>query len=66
MRVVTLKRLTEFSTKHPQSKIPLLYWYELVKDANWKNLADIKEDFNTVDYVGNNRNTIKLVRNKLK
>jgi len=32
-----------------------LYWYEIVRQSNWKNLDDIKQDFNTVDYVGNNR-----------
>ena len=55
MRVVTPKKLREYSVKHPQAKIPLLYWYEIVKSAKWKNLADNKIDFNSVDYVGNNR-----------
>ena len=55
MRVVTPKRLTEFSKKHPISKTPLLHWYEITRKANWKNLGDIKKDFRTVDYVGNNR-----------
>ena len=44
-----------FSKKHSQSRIPLLNWYEVVKKSKWKNLSDIKEDFNYVDYVGNNR-----------
>jgi len=55
MRVVTPKRLTEFAKKHSQAKIPLLHWYEIVKDAKWNNLDDVKTDFNSVDYVGNNR-----------
>ncbi|NOX48152.1 MAG: type II toxin-antitoxin system HigB family toxin [Chlorobi bacterium] len=55
MRVVTPKRLSEFSRKHPKSKIPLLYWYEIVKDANWGSLTDIRADFRSVDYIGNNR-----------
>lgn len=55
MRVVTPKRLSEFAKKHSQSKIPLLYWYEIVRKADWKTLDDIKKDFNAVDYVGNNR-----------
>lgn len=54
MRVVAPRRLTEFSRKHPQSKIPLLYWYEIVKSANWNSLDEIKQDFNSVDYVGDN------------
>jgi len=55
MRVVTPKRLKEFSKKYPHSKIPLLYWYEIVRNAQWNGLDDIKADFNSVDYVGNNR-----------
>jgi len=55
MCVVTPSRLKEFSLLHPKAKIPLLHWYEIVKKAKWKNLSDIKEDFRTVDYVGNNR-----------
>ncbi len=55
MRVVTPKRLSEFSRKQPMAKIPLLHWYEIVRQANWKSLNDIKQDFNSVDYVGNNR-----------
>jgi mRNA interferase HigB len=63
MRVVTPKRLTEFSKKHPQSKIPLLYWYEIVKSANWNSLDEIKQDFNSVDYVGNNRYVFNIKGN---
>lgn len=55
MRVVTPKRLVEFSNKHAQARIPLLNWYEIVKKAEWENLSDIRRDFNTVDYIGNHR-----------
>jgi len=63
MRVVTPKRLNEFSKKHPQAKIPLLYWYEIVKDTEWKNFGEMKRDFNSVDYVGNNRYVFNIKGN---
>lgn len=63
MRVVTPKRLSDFSQKYPDSKIPLLYWYEVVKAAHWTKLADIKKDFNSVDYVGNNRYVFNIKGN---
>ena len=63
MRVVTPKRLTEFSLKHPQAKIPLLHGYEIVKKAKWQSLNDIKKDFNDVDYVGNNRYVFNIKGN---
>jgi len=63
MRVVTPKRLTEYSNKNPQARIPLLHWYEIVKKANWSSLNDIKKDFNAVDYVGNNRYVFNIKGN---
>lgn len=55
MRVVTLRVLKEYSEKFPNTKIPLLAWYKNVSLANWQNICDIGNDFNHVDYVGNNR-----------
>ena len=63
MRVVTPRRLTEFSRKQPSSRVPLLYWYEIVKQAKWTTLNDIKQDFRTVDYVGNNRYVFNIKGN---
>ena len=55
MRVVNPKKLRDFSIDNAQARVPLLYWYEIVRKANWENLSDIKKDFRTVDYIGNNR-----------
>lgn len=63
MRVVTPKRLRDYAEKEPRSKIPLLHWYEIVKQAEWTSLADIKRDFNSVDYVGNNRYVFNIKGN---
>ncbi len=63
MRVVTPKRLSDFSSKHPRAKIPLLSWYESVKVAEWKTLSDIRTDFNSVDYIGNNRYVFNIKGN---
>jgi len=63
MRVVTPKKLVEYSIKHPEAKIPLLYWYEIVKKADWNSINDIKKDFNSVDYVGNNRYVFNIKGN---
>jgi mRNA interferase HigB len=66
MRVVTPRALKEYSDVHSQAKIPLLLWYEVVKNAEWKNLADIKKDFNSVDYVGNNRYVFNIKGNSFR
>lgn len=63
MRVVTPRRLTEFSRKHPTAKVALLYWYEIVRQADWETFSDIKRDFRTVDYAGNNRYVFNIKGN---
>ena len=41
----------------------MLYWYEIVKQAKWETLGEIKRDFRTVDYVGNNRYVFNIKGN---
>lgn len=55
MRTVTLKTIKDFYAKHSNAKIPLLSWYYEVQRGQWSNLSDIKQVFNSVDYVGNDR-----------
>ena len=55
MRIVTFKRIKEFSEKHPDAESPLNFWYYTVSSKEWDSLNDIKNDFNSVDYVGNHR-----------
>ncbi len=55
MRVVTPRRLNEFSRKHAMAKTPLLHWYEIVKQANWENLSDVSgtlEPWTTLEITG--------------
>ena len=55
MRIVTYKRIKEFSEKHADAENALNYWYHTVVSKEWDNLNDIKLTFNSVDYVGNHR-----------
>lgn len=68
MVVVTKTKLNEYSKIHSAATEPLNYWYEIVKKADWKDFSSIKNDFNSVDAVGNDRyvfnikgNTFRLV-----
>ncbi len=63
MRVVTPRRLVEYANKYPAARIPLLHWYEIVKQAKWENLVDIRRHFNSVDYVGNHRYVFNIKGN---
>ncbi|MDT0649199.1 type II toxin-antitoxin system HigB family toxin [Autumnicola edwardsiae] len=55
MRVVTYKRIKEFLEIHPDAESPLKFWYHTVTAKNWDNINDLRQDFNSVDYVGNHR-----------
>ncbi len=68
MRIVTYKRIKEFSKKHADAETPLRFWYSVTSKKDWRSINDIKKDFNSVDYVGNSRfvfnikgNTYRLI-----
>ncbi|MCB0442925.1 MAG: type II toxin-antitoxin system HigB family toxin [Flavobacteriaceae bacterium] len=55
MRIVTYKRIQEFSEKHADAENSLNFWYHTVTAKEWDNLNELRQDFNSVDYVGNYR-----------
>lgn len=55
MRVISFSMIREFIAKHADADVALRDWYKRTSKANWKSFADIKQTFNTVDYVGNDR-----------
>jgi len=55
VNVVAKRTLQEFWTLHPQAKGPLTSWYHHAKAADWRTPQDVRNDFRTVDFVGDNR-----------
>ncbi|MBC8151692.1 MAG: type II toxin-antitoxin system HigB family toxin [Bacteroidetes bacterium] len=55
MVVIAKSTLTRFAEIHPTAAEPLERWYTLTLRADWATLSDIKQVFNSVDYVGNDR-----------
>jgi mRNA interferase HigB len=55
MRVVSHRKLREFyeTRGREDSREALKRWYNIAEKAQWKNLSDVKSDFQNVDYVGN-------------
>lgn len=55
MRIVSHRRLKDFyeAKGRENARVALERWYDIAEKADWKNLSDIKVDFPTVDYVGN-------------
>ena len=55
MNVVSKKTLEAFWTAHPQAEGSLSSWYHHATAATWSTPQDIKNDFRSVDFVGDNR-----------
>lgn len=55
MRVVSHKKLKEFyeTPGREDSCAALKRWYEIAENAEWKDFNDIKADFPSADYIGN-------------
>lgn len=53
MRIISERTIRQYYEAHPASKTALEEWVSKVKKAQWKNFADIKSTFNSVDNVGN-------------
>ena len=55
MNVVSKKKLIAFWAIHPQAEAPLTHCWEHARAAEWESPQDIKDDFRSVDFVGDNR-----------
>ena len=63
MRIVTFRAIKEYVEKDSNAAIALYEWYYKVKKTNWNNLLELKKDFNSVDYVGNERYVFNIKGN---
>lgn len=64
MRIVTFKRIQDFSEHQPDVAVALQVWYQKTSKADWHTLADIRRMFGTADYVGNNRYVFNIKGNR--
>ncbi|WP_462376262.1 type II toxin-antitoxin system HigB family toxin [Rikenella microfusus] len=46
------------------ARIALERWYDIAEKAEWRNLSEIKVDFPTTDYVGNQHYVFNIRGNK--
>lgn len=64
MRIIAISTLKTFWEKHQDAEQPLKEWYTKTSRAQWNSLADIRNDFNTVDYTGNQRYVFNIKGNR--
>ena len=66
MRIIAKKTLTKYAESHPQAASGLEDWYDKTRAAEWSNLDDIRQTFNSVDYVGNQRYVFNINGNNFR
>jgi len=49
---ISRKAIREFVERHPQSEKSLDAWYRIARQAEWKNLSDVRETYAHADLVG--------------
>ncbi|WP_370655565.1 type II toxin-antitoxin system HigB family toxin [Candidatus Binatus sp.] len=55
MHVISRKALTEFWKVHAGAEAPLKTWFKAARRGSFKNLAELKQTFKSVDYVSAGR-----------
>jgi HTH-type transcriptional regulator/antitoxin HigA len=63
MRVIKRGALEQFWQKHPDAKVSLEAWYGVVRKANWKTPAEMKQVYRNADLVGR-RTVFNIAGNK--
>lgn len=64
MVILTKSMLHERAVKYPDLRDSIDDWYRKTRDADWSNFQDVKQTFNSVDYVGNDRYVFNIKGNK--
>ena len=64
MVIISKTKLIRFYELDAKAKEPILKWYHAVLLSDWQDFHSIKESFNTVDSVGNDRFVFNIGGNK--
>lgn len=63
MHIITRTRLTEFGARHRGAAVALLDWERVVRRKRYRNAAEVKADFPSVDFIGNGRAVFNIAGN---
>lgn len=68
MRIVSHRKLKEYfeTPGNEGARVPLERWYEIAEAADWRNFGDIRMDFPSADYVGNQHYVFNVSGNKFR
>lgn len=51
MRIISEKRLREYARRHPAARGALTAWVQVVREADWQSIRDVRRVFPTADAV---------------
>ncbi len=63
MVVISYKIIREFVIKYHDSTASLNSWFKIAEKANWANFNQLRDAFNSVDSVGNDRYVFNIKGN---
>ena len=63
MRLLGSEKLMELCRKHADARTAIERWVSIVRKAQWNNHADLKKDFLSADFVGNDRYVFNIKGN---
>ena len=55
MRIISEKTLFDYAKDHADFLNPIKDWIAKVNQSKWKNFTEVKNTFNSADYIGNDR-----------
>lgn len=63
MVIISRSAIQDFNSKHPVAANALNDWYSKTTLADWSNFHDVKQTFNSCDYVENDRYVFNIMGN---
>lgn len=63
MRIISFAAIRNFIAKHADADVALKDWYKKTEKSDWSSLSDVKDTFNSADYVGNDRYVFNIKGN---
>jgi len=55
MRIIALRVLRDFWSRHPDAEIPLRSWYAAASRVGWSSPAEVKAAYRNASFIANNR-----------
>lgn len=63
MKILFPEKIEEYERSHADAKDALERWSSIIVNAEWRNHMELKQDFPSADYVGNNRYVFNIKGN---